>query len=401
MESFIKNRRIALGVSGGIAAYKSVELLRLLVKSGAMVKVAMTPNACKFVTPLTFEALSGNETCVHMFPPEGGPDPEIKHIAWTDDLDLIVLAPATANLIGKLANGVADDFLSTFVMAATCPVIVCPAMNANMYLSPAVSRNIETLKGDGFIVMEPGDGEMACHTSGPGRLPEPDEIVDRVECELAPNDFFGKNILVTSGPTREFIDPVRFISNPSSGKMGHATATAAMRRGGNVTLITGPVALKDPFNVRVEKVQTVNDMAEAVFSHMEKADIIIKTAAVSDYIPASPSKQKIKKKEDSLCLTLEKSVDILKELGRRKTSQFLVGFAAETQDLAKNAQEKMARKNLDIIVGNIVGGSSSGFCSDNNKATLFFPDGSIQDIPLLSKEALAHRILDCISDKMV
>ena len=400
MKSFIKDRRIALGVSGGIAAYKSAEFLRLLVKNGARVKVAMTKNAGQFVAPLTFEALSGHKVCVHMFQPEGGPDPEIKHIAWTDDLDLVVLAPATANLIGKLANGVADDFLTTFVMAATCPVIVCPAMNANMYLSPAVSRNIETLKGDGFIVMAPGEGEMACNASGPGRLPEPDEILERVVCALAPNDFSGKNILVTSGPTREFIDPVRFISNPSSGKMGHAVAAAAMRRGGNVTLISGPVALKDPFNVRVEKVESVHEMARAVFSHMEHADIIIKTAAVSDYIPASPRKQKIKKKEDSLCLTLEKSVDILKEVGRRKTGQFLVGFAAETEELVKHAQEKMARKNLDIIVGNIVGGASSGFLSDNNKATLFFKDGSIQDIPLVSKEALAHRILDGILGRM-
>ena len=397
MESFIKNKNIVVGVSGGIAAYKSAGLVRLLVKHGAIAKVAMTENACEFVRPLTFEALSGHEVCVRMFQKDNRGDGEIKHIKWSEDLDAAVIAPATANIIGKLATGVADNFLSTFAMAATCPIIICPSMNSNMYLSRAVSRNLRILKQDGFIVMEPGEGEMACKTSGPGRLPEPDEILDRIIRALAPNDFFEKNILVTAGPTREFIDPVRFISNPSSGKMGYAVATAASHRGGNVTLVTGPCALKDPFNVCVEKVETADQMAEAVFRKMENSDIIIKTAAVSDYKTARPAKNKIKKNANALALSLKKNIDILKEIGRRKTGQFLVGFAAETENLKKNAEKKMAEKKLDIIAGNIIGEAGSGFFSDTNRVTLFFKDGTIKELPVLSKHAVAHRILDCIA----
>jgi phosphopantothenoylcysteine decarboxylase / phosphopantothenate---cysteine ligase len=398
--NILKGTHIVLGVSGGIAAYKSAELLRLLQKGGASVRVAMTQNACEFVGPLTFEALSGHEVCVDMFEKGGGSDGDIKHISWARDLGAVVIAPATANVIGKIANGVADDFLTTFVMAATCPVLVCPAMNSDMYLSRAVSRNIETLKRDGFFVMEPGEGEMACQTSGPGRLPEPPEILEALAACLSPKDFAGKRVLVTAGPTREFIDPVRFISNPSSGKMGYAVAAAAARRGAETALVSGPSALADPFHVRVERVETADEMAEAALRLMESADVIIKTAAVSDYKPVCPAGSKIKKTSATLELSLERGVDILKEMGRRKEGRFLAGFAAETEDLEKNALGKMERKNLDMIVGNLIGDSSSGFSADTNRAVLFFKDGTVRDMPLMSKEALAHAILDGVAQRI-
>ena len=394
MKTVIEKKNIILGVSGGIAAYKSVELLRLLVKQGANVRVMMTKNAQWFVGPLTFEALSGQPVCTDLF--ERNDDASIRHIQWAEAADAVVIAPATANIIGKLSCGIADDALSTFMLAVTCPVIVCPSMNTHMFESRAVQRNLEILRADGHFIIDPESGTLACGTTGPGRLPEPEDIVDRIANYLSTKDLKDKKILVTSGPTRESVDPVRFISNPSSGKMGFAVARAAEYRGGEVTLITGPTHLPDPNNVKVIRIQTAREMAQAVFENMEDSDIIIKTAAVSDYRPKDPSTQKIKKEKGELVLYLERTQDILKEIGRRKMNQILVGFAADTENLEQHADTKRVEKNLDIIVGNIVGEPSSGFGADTNKVTLFYKDGTKEPLPMMEKDAVAHILLDRI-----
>jgi phosphopantothenoylcysteine decarboxylase/phosphopantothenate--cysteine ligase len=397
MKTVIQKKNIILGVSGGIAAYKSVELLRLLVKQGASVRVMMTKNAQWFVGPLTFEALSGQPVCTDLF--EKNDDASIRHIQWAEAADAVVIAPATANIIGKLSGGIADDALSTFLLAVTCPVIVCPSMNTHMFESPAVQRNLETLRADGHFILAPESGTLACGTTGPGRLPEPEDIVDRIAYHLSTKDLKDKKILVTSGPTREPVDPVRFISNPSSGKMGFAVARAAEYRGGEVTLITGPTHLPDPNNVKVIRVQTAREMAQAVFDNMAHSDIIIKTAAVSDYRPKDPATQKIKKEKGERVLYLERTQDILKEIGRRKKNQILVGFAAETEHLEQHAKTKQVEKNLDIIVGNIVGEPSSGFGADTNKVTLFYKDGTQEPLPVMEKDAVAHILLDRILNR--
>jgi phosphopantothenoylcysteine decarboxylase/phosphopantothenate--cysteine ligase len=394
MKTIIDSKNIVLGVSGGIAAYKSVELLRLFIKQGANVRVVMTQNALAFVGSLTFEALSGQPVCTSLF--EKGDDASIRHIDWANEADAVVIAPATANIIGKLANGIADDALSTFILAVTCPVILCPSMNTHMFESRAVQRNIVRIKADGHYVIDPESGKLACGTIGPGRLPEPEDILDRILCHLSSKDLEGKRILVTAGPTRESIDPVRFISNPSSGKMGFAVARAAEHRGGKVILITGPTNLPDPNNVTVVRVRTAREMANSVFEHMENSDMVVKTAAVSDYKPKDQAEQKIKKEKDELVLFLEKNQDILKELGRRKKDQILVGFAAETENLEKYAARKLAEKNLDIIAGNLVDQPSSGFGADNNKVTLFFKDGTKETLPEMPKDNVAHILLDRI-----
>ncbi len=394
MKIGIKNKNIVLCVSGGIAVYKSVELLRLLQKQEANVRVIMTENARWFVGPLTFEALTGHPVCTSLF--EKGADASIKHIDWAEQADAVVIAPATGNIIGKLANGIADDALSTFIMAVTSPVILCPSMNTHMFESRAVQRNLETLKMDGYHIVEPGAGELACGTTGAGRLPDPEDIVDRILCYLAPKDLKGKRVLVTAGPTQEPIDPVRFISNPSSGKMGYAIAKAAEYRGAEVVLITGPVNLPDPLNVERVRVRTAQEMAIAVFEHMKKSHIIIKTAAVSDYRPKDRADQKIKKTKDEMTLILQKNQDILKELGRRKKDQILVGFAAETEDLEKNAEKKLAEKNLDMIAGNLVSHPASGFGTNTNKVTLFYKDGTKEPLPVMEKDEVAHILLDRI-----
>ena len=394
MSNCLKNKNCVLCVTGGIAAYKSVELLRLLTREGAVVKVMMTGNAASFVAPLTFEALSGQKVCNSLFDIKG--DASIKHIEWAAEADVVIVAPATANIIGKFANGIADDALSTFLLAVTSPLIICPAMNTNMYENRAVQRNLDILEEDGFLIMEPGAGELACGITGPGRLPDPGNILDRIISILTPKDFAGKNILVTAGPTQEPVDPVRFISNPSSGKMGFAVAKAAEHRGAGVALITGPVSLPDPPNLNTIRVTTAQQMADAVFDQFEHSDIIIKTAAVSDYMPVEPARQKIKKKSDEMVLVMEKTVDILKELGKKKKHRILVGFAAETESLEKNAAQKLAEKNLDMIVGNLIGPPSSGFRADTNKVTLFYKDGAKEPLPMMEKQEVAHIILDRI-----
>lgn len=397
MNSSIQNKNIILGVSGGIAAYKSVEILRLLTQAGARVRVIMTRSAQWFVGPLTFEALSGQPVFKDMFAKDH--EASIRHIDWAQAADGVIIAPATANMIGKLAHGIADDPLSTFMLAVTAPVLICPSMNSHMYASRAVQRNLDTLRSDGYFVLDPGSGELACGTSGPGRLPEPDVIVKQFLSCFAPNDLAGKKIVVTAGPTIEPIDPVRFISNPSSGKMGYAIAWDAAQRGADVILITGPTHLPDPANVTIIRVQTTAEMADAVYQQFEKADVIIKAAAVSDYRPQESVEHKIKKGKNEWMLSLKQNEDILRALGRRKTHQVLVGFAAETRDLEQNATQKLAEKNLDIIVGNLVGSTDSGFQSETNTVTFFFDDGTKEILPSMEKRTVAHILLDRIIAK--
>ena len=381
-----------MAVCGGIAAYKSIEILRLLKKADAEVRVILTQNAQWFVGALTFEALSGQPVFRNMF--QESSEASLRHIDWAREADGVIIAPATANMIGKLANGIADDPLSTFMLAVTSPVLVCPSMNTHMYASPAVQRNLDTLRSDGYVVMEPGAGQLACGTSGPGRLPEPEEIFDRFLACLSPKDLAGKKILVTAGPTIEPIDPVRFISNPSSGKMGFAVAKAAEHRGAEVTLISGPTHLADPMHVTTIRVRTAEEMAHQVFRLMENAEVIIKSAAVSDYRPKQSKIHKIKKGKSEMVLRLQQNKDILKTLGQKKKQQVLVGFAAETRELNKNATQKMAEKNLDIIAGNLVGSADSGFASDTNTVTLFFKDGTTESLPAMDKMEVAHILLD-------
>lgn len=393
MNKILHNKNIVLGVTGGIAAYKSVELLRLLTQAGASVRVVMTKSAQWFVGATTFEALSGQPVFSEMF--EEGGEGSIRHIDWAQEADAVILAPATANTLGKLANGIADDALSTFMLAVTAPKIICPAMNTHMYENAAVQRNIDRLEQDGYTLVVPDAGQLACGVVGPGRLPDPAVILDRVQRRISPKDLEGKTVLVTAGPTREFFDPVRFISNPSSGKMGYAVARAAEYRGARVVLVTGPSALDPPVNVEMVHVESARDMAEAVYEHFKSADIVVKTAAVGDYRPKKTEAHKIKKGDEELVLTLEKTEDILQELGRRKKDgQVLVGFAAETRDLAENAGEKLRKKNLDMIAGNIVGTPDSGFATDTNRVTLFFPDGRSEPLEAMEKDVVAGIILD-------
>jgi phosphopantothenoylcysteine decarboxylase/phosphopantothenate--cysteine ligase len=363
------------------------------------VRVILTKSAQWFVGALTFEALSGQPVFKDMF--QDGSEASLRHIDWAQEADGVIIAPATANMIGKLANGIADDPLSTFMLAVTSPVLICPSMNTHMYANQAVQRNLDTLRSDGYFVMEPGSGQLACGTTGPGRLPEPEQIFDRFLSCLSPKDLVGKKILVTAGPTIEPIDPVRFISNPSSGKMGFALARAAEHRGAEVTLISGPTHLADPMNVITIRVRTAEEMADHVFQQMENADVIIKGAAVTDYRPQESQVHKIKKGENELVLRLQQNKDILKALGRKKKHQVLVGFAAETKDLEKNATQKLVEKNLDIIAGNLVGSSDSGFESDSNTVTLFFKDGTRESLPTMEKLEVAHILLDRIIAKVL
>ncbi|MFP4040583.1 MAG: bifunctional phosphopantothenoylcysteine decarboxylase/phosphopantothenate--cysteine ligase CoaBC [Desulfosudaceae bacterium] len=396
----LKDKTIVLAVSGGIAAYKSVELLRLMIRQGASVRVIMTANACAFVAPLTFEALSGNKVCRGLF--EEDRDASIQHIEWARQADAVVVAPATANIIGKLAGGIADDALSTLMLAVTVPVLVCPSMNTHMYRNRAVLRNLERLRDDGYTVLEPGTGELACGTSGAGRMPEPDIIVNRLLRLLSPDDLTGKKVLVTAGPTREPIDPVRFISNRSSGKMGYALAMAAEFRGARVTLVSGPTGLEPPLNVELVPVQTAADMADTVLSRLEEFDVIVKVAAVGDYRVTETAAHKIKKESaEAPTLRLSQNPDILKEISRKKRRRTVVaGFAAETRHLEENARKKLAEKDLDLIIVNQVAGEKSAFDADDNQVHLFFKDGREEPLPRMAKTALADLIWDRLRDLM-
>ena len=392
----LKGKKVVLGITGGIAAYKAAEFVRLLVKEEVEVHVVMTQNAQKFIAPLTFQTLSGNPVVSDPFALLE--DAQIGHIALADLAELVVILPATANIIGKVANGIADDFLSTLAMATRAPVLIVPSMNVNMWENPALQKNIRTLVERGCHLMEPGEGELACHWYGKGRLPELNEVVEKMEELLTPKDLKGKKILITGGPTQEPMDPVRFITNQSSGKMGYALAKMARRRGAEVTLISGPTSLSLPEQgIQHIPVRTAEEMKKAVFAHLEGISVIIKAAAVSDYRPKVVSDQKIKKANAEYTLALERTGDILAELGKKKGDRILVGFAAETEDLVANAKKKLQEKNLDLIVVNDVSRPGAGFRSDTNQVKILFPSGQAKDLPLMTKEETSSAILDQVA----
>ncbi|MCP3940823.1 MAG: bifunctional phosphopantothenoylcysteine decarboxylase/phosphopantothenate--cysteine ligase CoaBC [Desulfobacteraceae bacterium] len=395
----LKDTHILLGVTGGIAAYKSVELLRLLKKAGANVHVAMTDAAMHFVGKTTFEVLSENPVLTDLWKDTQS---SVTHIDIATSVDVALIAPASANFIGKLAQGIADDALLTTMLAVTSPIMVCPSMNTDMYQNIRVQRNLDILEEDGVHIIDPDDGVLACKTVGTGRLPEPWFLVDRLVALLTQKDLKGRRVIVTAGPTVEAIDPVRFVSNYSSGKMGYAIAQAAEKRGASVTLISGPVSLDPPVGVECIRVESCDEMAQAAISCLDAADIIIKVAAVADYRPMDIAALKIKKHQDSkeLSISMTENIDILKRIGELKTKkQFLVGFAAETNDLEKHALAKMKRKNLDMIAANLVGSHESGFKADTNKVKFFFKDGGSKDVPLMDKHKLAHILLDTIIEQ--
>lgn len=389
----LKGKEIVLGVTGGIAAYKAAEFIRLLAKAEANVHVVMTRSAQEFVTPLTFQTLSGNPVVSNLFALLE--DEKIGHIALADLAELIVILPATANIIGKIANGIADDFLSTMVMASKAPVLFVPSMNVNMWGNRALQRNVQTLLERGYYFVEPGEGELACHWYGKGRLAELDEVVERIEDLLSQKDLKGERILITGGPTQEPIDPVRFITNRSSGKMGYALAKVAKRRGAEVVLVTGPTSLPIPRrDIDVVSVRTADEMREAVLAHMEGCTVVIKAAAVSDYRPKVISLKKLKKADPYTSLELERTRDILGEIGRKKGDRILIGFAAETENLIGNASKKLMEKNLDFIVVNDVTKPGAGFGLDTNQVKILYPSGEVKDLPLMSKEEVSEFVLD-------
>jgi phosphopantothenoylcysteine decarboxylase/phosphopantothenate--cysteine ligase len=392
----LKGKKVVLGVTGGIAAYKAAEFVRLLVKEEVDVHVVMTENAQKFITPLTFQTLSGNSVASDPFALLE--NAQIGHIALADLAELVVILPATANIIGKIAHGIADDFLSTLVMATQAPVLVVPSMNVNMWEHPALQKNVQTLRERGCHLMEPGEGELACHWYGKGRLPELNEVVEKMEDLLTPKDLKGEKILITGGPTQEPMDPVRFITNRSSGKMGHALAKVARRRGAEVILISGPTSLSlARRDIEYVPVRTAEEMRKAVFAHLEGSSVVIKAAAVSDYRPKAISEKKIKKGDPETTLALERTKDILEELGKRKENRILVGFAAETENLVAHGQKKLQEKNLDLIVVNDVTQPGAGFGSDTNQAKILSPSGQVKDLPLTTKEELSGAILDHVA----
>ena len=391
----LKGKKIVLGVTGGIAVYKAVDLVSRLRKQGCEVRVVMTEHAQQFVTPLTFKEISGNQVAVSMW--SSNQEFNVEHIALANWADAFVVAPATANIIAKMAYGLADDLLSTTLLAAQAPIVVCPAMNTGMYENAATQENIAKLQGRGITVMPPAVGKLACGTSGAGRLPEPQEIVEFLNAFFAKRegDLRGLKVLVTAAGTREPIDPVRFVGNRSSGKMGYAVAQMAAERGAEVLLISGPSALSIPANVKAIKVETTNEMLEACLESYDKVDIVIKAAAVADYRPRDVAEQKIKKKtDDAVTVVMDKNPDILKTLGAKKTHQVLVGFAAETQNLLENARDKVVKKNLDMIVANDVTAAGAGFNADTNIVKFLFANGEVRSLEQMPKVDVANCILD-------
>lgn len=387
----LNDRNILLCVSGGIAAYKACALTSKLVQAGANVRVAMTASAEEFVGKATFQALSRNPVYTDVF--EEHDPTKIAHIDVVDTSDLIVVAPATANMIAKLAAGIADDFITTSILAAKCPVIVSPAMNVNMLEHPATRRNIETLKTFGYQIIEPGVGNLACGWIGGGRLPEPEDLVRIIESQFVPKHLLGKQVLITAGPTVERIDPVRFLSNDSSGKMGVALAAAARDMGAHVTLVHGPLQVPVPDGVTAIAVESGKDMLETVLARFDDQDLVIKSAAVADYRPKTVHSEKHKKVHGPLTIELEETTDILKTLGEKKTHQLLVGFAAETENLEQHARDKIARKRVDYLVANDVSKPDIGFRSDDNEVMLFRADGAHVRLPRQSKRELAVELL--------
>ena len=391
----LAGKEIVLGISGSIAAYKAVLLLRELTARGAEVAVVMTAGAEHFVGPLTFRTLSGRPVLSNLFDPQS--DEAVEHVALAERAHVFVVAPATANVLAKAAHGIADDFLTTLLLAARCPVLMAPAMDGGMWEHAAVQANVATLRERGVTVFEPEAGALASGLSGRGRLPEIESIVEEVERVLTPGrDLTGERVLVTAGPTREPIDPVRYLSNRSSGKMGHAVATAALRRGAEVVLISGPTALKPPPGAVYVPVQTAEEMREAALQHLGAASVVIKAAAVADYRVERPSPTKIKSggKREGLSLDLVPNPDILKELAQKKGGAFLVGFAAETNDVRAHAAEKLRAKGVDLLVANDVSQHGIGFEADDNQVVLLDRWGGTLELPRMTKIQVAHAILD-------
>jgi phosphopantothenoylcysteine decarboxylase/phosphopantothenate--cysteine ligase len=388
----LKDKKIIVGITGGIAAYKTCEIVRRLKKMGAQVIVVMTQSAQKFITPLTLETLSENEVVTEMFPERRMWG--VKHVHLANWADLILIAPATANTIGKIKAGIADDILTTVVMATKSKILICPSMNVNMCENPIFEENVEYLKKRGYLFVEPETGALACGT-GKGRLPEPEFIVSEVVKLLTgKKDLEGKSILVTAGRTEEPLDPVRYISNRSSGRMGYAIAEAARKRGARVALISGPSNLTPSGEVNFIPVKTAQEMFSAIRSQFGRTDVLIMTAAVSDFVPSVVSKDKIKRTDEELMLKLKPSVDILKELGKRKKKQILVGFSLETKDEIENSKRKLREKNLDLIVVNNPNVPGAGFEVDTNQVSIIDKRGKVEKLPLLSKKEVAEKVLD-------
>ena len=392
----LKDKKVILGITGGIAAYKACDIVRRLKKLGAQVIVVMTENAQKFITPLTFETLSGNEVVTEMFPERRFVG--VRHVDLAGWADLILIAPATANIIGKIRSGIADDILTTIVISSKAPVLIAPAMNVNMYENPIFQENLSYLQKLGYKFVEPGVGELASGIVGKGRLAEPETIVGEVVKILTKEkDLEGKSIVVTASRTEEPLDPIRYLSNRSSGKMGYAIAQEAYERGAKVTLISGPSNLTPPSGLNFIPVRTAQEMLSAVKSVFKKADALIMSAAVSDFSPTLISKEKIKKGRKEIVLKLRHTVDILKEMGKQKKEKVLVGFSLETEDEIKNAKKKLAEKNLDLIVVNNPNVPGAGFEVNTNQVTLIDKRGKIEKLPLLSKKEVAGKILDKVS----
>lgn len=389
--------RVILGVSGGIAAYKACELASQLTQQGVGVRAVMTANAARFVGPLTLAALTGHDVAVDMFDPAR--ESSISHIELARWGSAVVVAPATANIIGKAAHGLADDLLSTILLAASAPLLIAPAMNPQMFAHPAVAENLARLQARGARVVGPAAGRTACGEEGPGRMAEPAEIMEALWTLLAPPDLAGVRLVVSAGPTREHLDPVRFLSNPSSGRMGIEVARVARRRGASVTLVLGPTQLAPPAGVRVVRVTSAQEMYEAVTAAAAEAQVVIKAAAVSDFRPTEVHAHKVKKAPGGQAQSCElmPTVDILASLGREKGGRLLVGFAAETRDLLANATAKLKAKNLDLIVANDVSASDAGFVAPTNRVTILDPAGGAEELPLMSKAEVAGRLLDRVA----
>ena len=389
----LKGKTVLLGVTGGIAAYKAAYLASALVKLHANVEVVMTQHATQFIAPLTFEQLTGNRCMVDTF--DRNFAHQVEHIALADRTDLVLIAPATANVCAKLAHGLADDMLTTTVLACTCPKLIAPAMNTHMLENPVTQDNLDLLRHYGWEVISPASGRLACGAVGSGKLPEPDLLIQHILRAIAlPHDLTGKKVLVTAGPTQEALDPVRYLTNHSSGKMGYAIAKTAMLRGAQVTLVSGPTSISPPPFVEVVEVVSAQDMFQAVTSRQEKADFIFKAAAVADYTPADYSDDKVKKREGDLSIPLKRTQDILKHLGEhRRPDQIICGFSMETRDMLENSRVKLEKKNVDMICANNLKVDGAGFGVDTNVITLITRD-RVEELPLLSKEAAAGRILD-------
>ena len=394
----LRDKTVVIGVSGGIAVYKTLDVISRLRKLGINVNVIMTKSATEFVTPLSFQSLSQNYVVCDMF--EDPKTWDVEHISLAKRADVFLIAPATANVIGKIANGIADDMLTTTVMATKAKVLIAPAMNTNMYENPILQRNINTLKELGYNFVEPESGRLACGDTGKGKLASPETIVDEVVKLLSKDqDLKGKSIIVTAGPTVESIDPMRYITNRSTGKMGYSIAKEAIERGADVTLITGPTNLTPPQNLKkLVKIESAKDMYEAVLANLDENDVVIKSAAVADYKPKNYSNKKIKKSDDDLVIELDRNKDIAQEIGKIKNNKILVGFAAETNDLIENASLKIKKKNLDFIVANDLTKEGAGFGVDTNIVKIIDKEGNITEYPKMKKEEVANIILDKIKE---